>query len=99
MYSSQGSFKETSLKYLMDDLNSLYEVIVKANKQVFLDYGVNMTDNLTIFGLAIKILLINFYGKLLIFLFLILVICLILLITNLFLILYQVCTLLVKRKF
>jgi hypothetical protein len=49
--------------------------------------------------LAIKILLINFYGKLLIFLFLIFVICLILWIMNLFLILYQVCTLLVKIKF
>ena len=42
MYSSQWSFKEASSKYLIDDLNSLYEVIVKASKQVFLDYGVNM---------------------------------------------------------
>lgn len=63
IFSSQWSFKEESLKYLNDDLNSLYEVVVKANKQVFLDYGVNMTDNLTISGLAVKIFLRNFYDN------------------------------------
>ena len=57
------SFKEVSIKYLKDDLNCLYEVIVKANKQVFLDYGVNMTHNLTIAGLAMRIFLRNFYDN------------------------------------
>jgi hypothetical protein len=41
----------------------LYEVLVKANKQVFMDYDVNMTDNLTISGLATRIFLKDFYNN------------------------------------
>ena len=52
---SNWSFRLETEKYLRADLNSLYEVIVKANKQVFLGYGVNMIENLTISGLALKI--------------------------------------------
>ena len=63
LYTSKWSFKEESLKYLTDDLICLYEVIVKASKQVFLDYGVDMRENLTISGLAIKIFLRNFYDN------------------------------------
>lgn len=42
---------------------SLYQVIRKANKQVFLDYDVNMTDNLTISGLALKIFRSKYYNN------------------------------------
>ena len=43
-------------------MRSLYEVITKANKQVFLDYDVNMVDNLTISGLALKIFRRKYYN-------------------------------------
>jgi len=36
------------------DLKSLYEVLMKANKRIFLDYDVDMTKNVTISGLAKK---------------------------------------------
>lgn len=55
------SFKEETIKYLTNDLLSLHEVLIKANKQVFLDYNINMTDHITISGLAVKIFLKDFY--------------------------------------
>lgn len=55
------SFKQETIKYLTKDLDCLYEVVVKANKQVFLDYKVNMIDSVTISGLAVKIFLKEFY--------------------------------------
>lgn len=61
--SNKWSFKEESIKYLIDDLNSLYEVLVKANKQIFLDYNVDMTDSLTISGLALKIFYKKYYSN------------------------------------
>lgn len=61
--SSNWSFRRETEKYLRADLKSLYEVIVKANKQVFLDYGVNMIESLTISGLALKIYRRNYYNK------------------------------------
>lgn len=57
------SFKDESIKYLTDDLNSLYEVLVKANKQVFLDYGVNMIESRTISGLALNLFLKDYYNN------------------------------------
>ena len=53
MSTTNWSFKEQAIKYLKDDLNSLFQVVSKANKQVFLDYGVNITDSLTISSLAL----------------------------------------------
>lgn len=35
------SFKDETIKYLNNDLYSLYEILTKANKQIFLDYNVN----------------------------------------------------------
>ena len=61
LISSKWSFKDETVKYLQGDLNSLYEVIIKANKQVFIDYEVNMMDSLTISGLALKIFRKNYY--------------------------------------
>jgi hypothetical protein len=44
-----------------NDLYCLYEIIFKANKQIFRDYDVNLMDNITISGLAIRIFLNNYY--------------------------------------
>lgn len=49
--------------YLGNDLNCLYQVLTKANKQIFLDYNINMTDSITISGLAVKIFLKDYYKK------------------------------------
>ena len=54
-------FKEESIKYLKDDLMCLYQVISKANKQVFLDYGLDMHDSLTISKLAVNLFLSKYY--------------------------------------
>ena len=59
MVCSNWSFRLETEKYLESDLYSLHQVISKVNKQVFLDYDVNMIDSLTISGLALKI----FRGK------------------------------------
>lgn len=56
------SFYDETIKYLNNDLYSLHEVLTKANKQVFLDYNVNMTESITISGLAVKIFLKDFYN-------------------------------------
>lgn len=63
LVSDKWSFKDESLKYLNDDINSLYEVLIKANKQIFLDYNIDMTDSLTISGLSVRVFLKNFYSK------------------------------------
>lgn len=41
--SDNWSFKHETLKYLELDLETHYEVLSKANKQLFLDYDVDMT--------------------------------------------------------
>ena len=63
IYSSNWSFKDETIKYLKNDLNSLYEILVKANRQIFKDYGVDITDNITISGLAVRIFLKNYYNN------------------------------------
>lgn len=54
-------FKQETIRYLYSDLNSLYEVLTKANKQVFNDYNVNMIDSITISGLSLKIFFKDYY--------------------------------------
>ena len=56
-------FKDQCIKYLQADLPSLYQVLTKANKQIFQYYNVNMTDKITISGLAVDIFLKNCYNK------------------------------------
>lgn len=63
MYKTDWSFKDESIKYLESDLLSLYQVITKANKQVFLDYGLNMIDYLTISKLALELFLSKYYNE------------------------------------
>lgn len=55
------SFKDETIKYLTNDLLSLHEILIKANKQVLLDYNVDMTESITISGLAVNIYLKYFY--------------------------------------
>lgn len=40
---------------------TLYEVLSKANKQLFLDYDIDMTKSHTISGLALKLFLLKYY--------------------------------------
>lgn len=61
IYIGQWSFHDETIKYLDNDLYSLYQIMVKANKQIFKDYGVNVSDNITIPGLALRIFLKDFY--------------------------------------
>lgn len=63
LINSNWSFKLETEKYLASDLNCLHEVITKANKQVFLDYKVNMIDHLTISSLALKIFMRSYYNN------------------------------------
>lgn len=51
------------MEYLKRDLLVLHKVISKANKQTFLDYGIELLDNLTISGLAMKIFLNKYYNN------------------------------------
>ena len=59
--SDNWSFKQETLKYLELDLLTLYEVLSKANKQLFLDYDIDMTKSHTISGLALKLFLLKYY--------------------------------------
>lgn len=62
MYTDNWSFKDETIQYLNNDLNSLYAVIVKANKKLYLDYNINITEAITISGLALRIYLKDFYN-------------------------------------
>lgn len=62
IYQQEWSFKDETIKYLKNDLNCLYEIIVSANKQIFRDYKINIKDSLTISGLAMKIYLNKYYN-------------------------------------
>ena len=61
MYMNYWSFKEETIKYLNNDLYSLHEILIKANKQVLFDYRAQITDHITISGLAVKVFLTGFY--------------------------------------
>lgn len=61
IYSGNWSFYDETIKYLKDDLCSLYEILLKANKQIFKDYDINMTDYLTISSLAVAIFFKSYY--------------------------------------
>ena len=57
------SFKDETIRYLINDLLSLHQILIKANKQVFLDYNLDMTDNITISGLALRLFFKDYYKK------------------------------------
>lgn len=62
IYKQDWSFKDETIKYLKDDLNCLYEILISANNQFFEDYKINIMEALTISGLAMKIYLSKFYS-------------------------------------
>ncbi|EFQ24845.1 DNA polymerase (mitochondrion) [Colletotrichum graminicola M1.001] len=55
------NFKKESEKYLSIDLISLLQIIKKANQEVFLNFGINISDVNTISGLAKLIFMKNHY--------------------------------------
>ena len=55
LYKEVWDFKAESLSYLSDDLMSLYQILVKVNKTLFLDFDIDMTKCLTISKLAYEI--------------------------------------------
>lgn len=61
--SSSWDFKQTTISYLNDDLQCLYEVLTKANKQIHKDFKVSMMEGNTISSLAMKIYLNSFYNE------------------------------------
>ena len=57
------SFKNETIKYLTNDLNCLYKVLVKANKQIFDDYDIDMKNSIIISGLAVRVYLKDYYNN------------------------------------
>ena len=49
------NFKEESLSYLSKDLISLYQVLKKVNRALFLDFNVKMTNCLTVSKMSYEI--------------------------------------------
>lgn len=49
------NFKEESLSYLSKDLISLYQVLKKVNRALFLDFNVKMTNCLTVLKMSYEI--------------------------------------------
>lgn len=60
-YMNFWSFEQETIRYLNNDLCSLFDILVAANKRVFRDYNVNLRESITISGLALKIYLKDFY--------------------------------------
>lgn len=63
IYEDNWSFKEESIKYLEKDLLGLYQILTKANKSFFIDYGIDITDSLTISSLAMKVFHKKYYNN------------------------------------
>ena len=61
LFKVNWSFKDETLKYLKNDLLCLYQVMIKVNKQVFVDYDIDLKDSLTISSLAARIFLKQYY--------------------------------------
>ena len=55
LYKVNWSFKGETLEYLERDLLCLYEIMMKANKQIFLDFDTDLKDSLTISSLATRV--------------------------------------------
>jgi len=60
---SNWSFKNESIKYLENDLDGLHQILVKANKSLFLNYGLDITNSLTISSLAMSLYHTKYYTK------------------------------------
>lgn len=62
LYKEIWSLKEECLSYLDKDLISLYQVLVKVNKSIHFLFNMQMTDSLTVSGLAMRIFLTKYYN-------------------------------------
>lgn len=62
LYKEVWNLKEECLNYLDKDLISLYQVLVKVNKSIHFLFNMQMTESLTISGLAMRIFLTNHYN-------------------------------------
>lgn len=63
LYTNNWSFKDISLEYLTNDLNILYGIIHLFNKELYNDYNINISDVVTVSGLAMKIFLSQHYSN------------------------------------
>lgn len=57
------SFKDQALKYISIDINSLYEVLIKAAANFFMKYDIKMLDYKTISGLSYGLFLRDYFDK------------------------------------
>lgn len=63
LYKEVWSLKDQCLIYLEKDLVSLYKVLEKVNKGFFYKFNVQMTESITIAGLANKLYLDKYYDS------------------------------------
>lgn len=61
LYKEVWDLKQECLEYLEKDLLSLYQVLEKVNKTIHFLFNIQMTDSLTISGLAMRIFLTHHY--------------------------------------
>ena len=61
IYKKNWSLKVECEEYLKKDLKSLYDVLLEFSKTLYLLFDVQMTDNLTISGVAMRIFLNKYY--------------------------------------
>jgi hypothetical protein len=62
LYKEEWSLKDECLSYLDKDLISLYQVLVKVNKSIHFLFNMQMTDSLTVSGLAMRLFLTKYYN-------------------------------------
>ena len=55
LYKEDWNFKDECINYLKRDLISLYDIMEIFNKYIFINYGIQMTDSITISRLALNI--------------------------------------------
>lgn len=63
LYKKVWDMEKECIDYLEKDLLSLYEVLVKVNKAIYLLFDIQMTESLTISGIAMKIFLTKYYNS------------------------------------
>lgn len=49
IYTEDWSFKDETIKYLINDLNCLFQIITSANNQIYNDYKLNIMESVTIY--------------------------------------------------
>ena len=62
-YNKDWNLKEETLKYLHNDVKSLYEIIDKFSKEVYDLERINVTNNISISSLSLNTFLTNYYDQ------------------------------------